>query len=142
LDLPHSLLFGALAGMAAESSVYPLEVIRRRMQTTAAAAAAVSASHAGGGAAAAAVRGANLAAFRQAALEIWSRDRLRGLYSGIIPNTVQVGLSCSIMISHLPCRQLRKPPITYAVLCVQVLPSAALSYWAYDTFKHVLEVDG
>ncbi|EIE27433.1 hypothetical protein COCSUDRAFT_39101 [Coccomyxa subellipsoidea C-169] len=38
LDAAHSLLYGALAGAAAESTVYPLEVIRRRMQQIAAAA--------------------------------------------------------------------------------------------------------
>ena len=87
LDPLHSLLFGALAGAAAESSVYPFEVIRRRMQTMAAAA-AVSTS--GGGGAVTAARVASLVAFRQAATDIWARDRLRGFYSGIVPNTVQV----------------------------------------------------
>ena len=58
------------------------------MQTMAAAA-AVFASSTGGGAATAA-RVASLAAFRQAAADIWARDRLRGFYSGIVPNTVQV----------------------------------------------------
>ena len=87
LDPLHSLLFGALAGAAAESSVYPFEVIRRRMQTMAAAA-AVSTSSTGGAVTAAGV--ASLVAFRQAAADIWARDRLRGFYSGIVPNTVQV----------------------------------------------------
>lgn len=114
LDLLHSLLFGALAGVAAESSVYPLEVIRRRMQTMAAAA-AVSASSGGG--AVTAARVANLAAFRQAALDIWSKDRLRGLYSGIIPNTVQVGCWLQLALSAGSCACMRAQAHAMCSMC-------------------------
>lgn len=51
-----------------------MEVVRRRMQTLAAEGMSQ--------------RGVMVA--RQAILDIWARERLRGFYAGMLPNTVQV----------------------------------------------------
>ena len=56
--------------------VFPLEVVRRRMQTLA----AEGMSQKG------------VLVARQAVLDIWGRERLRGFYAGMLPNTVQVSL--------------------------------------------------
>ena len=55
--------------------VFPLEVVRRRMQTLAAAGLS---------------RGSSMAAVRQAIMDIWAKERLRGFYAGMLPNTIQV----------------------------------------------------
>lgn len=107
LDAAHSLMYGALAGAAAESTVYPLEVIRRRMQQSAAAAVA---SANGAPIPRAAANQASLKAFTHAAREIWVKEGLSGFFAGIAPNTIQV------------------------------LPSAALGYFAFETFKSLLRV--
>ena len=57
--------------------MFPLEVVRRRMQTLAAEGLSQ--------------RGVMVA--RQAVLDIWARERLRGFYAGMLPNTVQVSTS-------------------------------------------------
>ena len=59
------------------AQVFPLEVVRRRMQTLAAEGLSQ--------------RGVMVA--RQAVLDIWARERLRGFYAGMLPNTVQVSTS-------------------------------------------------
>jgi solute carrier family 25 phosphate transporter 23/24/25/41 len=124
LPVAATLLYGAAAGAASELIVYPLEVVRRRMQLqqAAAAAAAGAAAVAGAGAAAAAgpplraVAGAAAGAGGAAAvarvvaacLEIARQRGLRGLYSGLAPNLLQV------------------------------LPSSALSYYTFETAKVAL----
>ena len=62
--------------------VFPLEVVRRRMQMLAAG----SASQRG------------VMGVRQAVLDIWARERLRGFYAGMLPNAVQVRLSGSLLL--------------------------------------------
>ena len=61
--------------------VFPLEVVRRRMQTMA----ADSLS-----------RKAGMVVLRQAVMDIWARERLRGFYAGMLPNTVQARPSPSL----------------------------------------------
>ena len=183
------LLYGALAGAAAETAIYPLEIVRRRLQLQSMAAAhgtchsmqptifrvccldtyilshqllpgswkaqkfggwnggcqstmrsvvdlksytnqqrpvpepnmmchiratAALADAAGGssaGAALQAVRGLNSwRALSTTAVAIFQQEGVRGFYTGLLPNTLQV------------------------------LPNAALSYFAYETFKTLLEV--
>jgi uncharacterized integral membrane protein len=120
-ELPalYTLLYGAIAGAASEAIVYPLEVLRRQMQLQgmagAAAAVASRASHGGRlatmGAGAAQLR-PNVALGRVAAAfwAIWAAEGPRGFYSGIVPNMLQV------------------------------LPSAALSYYTYEAVKKMLDV--
>ncbi|KAK9813188.1 hypothetical protein WJX72_010359 [[Myrmecia] bisecta] len=113
LGAARMLLYGALAGAAAESALYPMEVIRRRMQLHSLHAAAGNAPRlaAQAGAKAAARSSAvGLVSFMAAAREILQEAGLRGFYAGLIPNTLQV------------------------------LPNAALSYFAYETFKQMLQV--
>ena len=59
--------------------VFPLEVVRRRMQTLAAEGMSQ--------------KGVMVA--RQAVLDIWGRERLRGFYAGMLPNTIQVSAPSS-----------------------------------------------
>lgn len=129
LELPvlYTLLYGAVAGAASESILYPLEVIRRKMQlqsmvagaTTAAnsvvrqhglkaAAGALTPATAGtlGGAAPAAA----FARIAAACTAIMQADGVAGFYAGLLPNMLQV------------------------------LPSAALSYGTYESVKHLLGV--
>lgn len=65
--------------------MFPLEVVRRRMQTLAAAGMSQ--------------RGVMVA--RQAVLDIWAKERLRGFYAGMLPNTVQVRLPASALRAAL-----------------------------------------
>ena len=138
LPAAFTLLYGAVAGAAAEVCVYPLEVLRRRMQLQCApGAAGAGAAGAGGGAAAAAVLrhhaapaaaawggagGAGAAAAAEwsarsaaawariagAAAAIWREGGAAGFYAGLRPSLLQV------------------------------LPSAALSYWVYEAVKRAL----
>mgnify|MGYP001807710633 CR=1 FL=1 len=133
VELPvlYSLLYGALAGAAAETFLYPLEVIRRKMQLQSmAAGAAVAAAAAptmlrqhglkaasgallptGAGAGsfgAAGVPGTAAGRIAAACSAIVRADGVAGFYAGLLPNMLQV------------------------------LPSAALSYGTYDTVKHML----
>ncbi|KAI8469853.1 MAG: mitochondrial carrier domain-containing protein [Monoraphidium minutum] len=86
-ELPagFTLLYGALAGVASEVCIYPLEVLRRRMQL-----------HAAWG------------RIALAAGAIWREGGAGGFYAGLRPSLLQV------------------------------LPSAALSYWVYESVKHAL----
>ncbi|EFJ51829.1 hypothetical protein VOLCADRAFT_103320 [Volvox carteri f. nagariensis] len=154
LDPLYTLLYGAMAGAASELIVYPLEVIRRKMQLQSMALANMrqvggmhphhhhhhhfgatgGASGASGGrlaaaahhhhhklpynlgaqkmiatlSAAAVAKSPGLARVLAAVMAILSTDGPRGFYSGLLPNMLQV------------------------------LPSAALSYYTYDTLKTVL----
>ncbi|GLI70393.1 hypothetical protein VaNZ11_015175, partial [Volvox africanus] len=160
LDPMYTLLYGAMAGAASELIVYPLEVIRRKMQlqsmalanmrhigslhphhhhgplfgASSGAASSAAAAAAGGRLAAAAhhhqhhmlpyhlgaqkmiatlsaaavANSPGLARVAAAVTAILSMDGPRGFYSGLLPNMLQV------------------------------LPSAALSYYTYDTLKTVL----
>eukprot|EP00884_Botryococcus_braunii_P013367 jgi/Botrbrau1/22030/Bobra.0024s0044.2 len=114
LDATHTMLFGAIAGAASEAVVYPMEVIRRRMQVD-------SALRAGaGGSDAVTKRLADLArfgakdsgvkGFQRAVAKIIKDKGIRGLYAGVGPSVLQV------------------------------LPNAALSYYAYEWFKALLDV--
>ena len=94
--------------------MYPMEVVRRRMQVASmqfAAATAAAAGGAGGAGAcsssssAAAAALANATTFRGAAASLLRERGLAGLYAGVGPTMLQV------------------------------LPSAALSYYAYEVFK-------
>jgi hypothetical protein len=128
LEAQWTLLYGALAGMASEIVLYPLEVVRRRIQVQSmvmAAAKASSMKHTAGiiAVAAAAAGGikntvpgtsASAGAFglRRVALtcqEIWKAEGPAGFYAGMAPNLIQV------------------------------LPSSALSYYTYDRFKMLLQ---
>lgn len=112
-----TLLYGATAGAAAEVIVYPLEVVRRRMQLQSMAAAATPRAmqglHAG------LQRSVGVAVLQPTA--VWQRvaaacmcivqtDGLRGFYMGMVPNMLQV------------------------------LPSAALSFYVYDSLKNVMQI--
>lgn len=128
VDLPgqYVLLYGAAAGAMSEMIVYPLEVIRRRMQLQSMAYAAAlagsrSTSRMAGGHAAGAASSATSALlvsggyapdgwsrFSAACVSIVRADGFRGFYAGLLPNMLQV------------------------------LPSAALSYWTYETVKKLL----
>ncbi|GIM11871.1 hypothetical protein Vretimale_15341 [Volvox reticuliferus] len=164
LDPVYTLLYGAMAGAASELIVYPLEVIRRKMQLqsmalanmrhtgglhplshphhhhgplfgAAGGPASTGAAAAAGGrlaaaahhhhyhmlpyhlgaqkmiatlSAAAVANSPGLARVAAAVTAILSTDGPRGFYSGLLPNMLQV------------------------------LPSAALSYYTYDTLKTVL----
>jgi len=124
LEPMYTLLYGAIAGMASEVIVYPLEVVRRRMQLQCMSLAAARASvHRGAAAAAAASTTAATAAAVTAAAGTsgWARvvstvvavakaEGFKGFYAGMGPNVLQV------------------------------LPSAALSYYTYDTMKQVLGI--
>jgi len=65
------------------AQVFPLEVVRRRMQTLAAE--GISQKGAMG--------------IRQAVLDIWAKEKLRGFYAGMLPNTIQV--QCSSLPSYV-----------------------------------------
>jgi solute carrier family 25 phosphate transporter 23/24/25/41 len=110
----QTLAFGAIAGCAAELSIYPAEIVRRRMQlaSMARARALAAAAAAGGEALAAATAAATPAlTFRGAAAALLRERGVKGMYAGLGPNMLQV------------------------------LPSAALSYWAYEVFKGLLSVE-
>jgi len=121
----YTLLYGALAGACSELLVYPLEVLRRRLQVQSMMASSTHHPTLGGraAAAAAAAHAANKASglqhMQQAGskggvrvmhtlLTIIKAEGLQGLYAGMGPNILQV------------------------------LPSAALSYFTYDTVKQLL----
>lgn len=84
----YTLLYGAIAGGAAESVVYPLIVVQRRMQL-----ATMQAAHAAGreGGAALAQKG-GLSALRSAAVTLYRTHGVGGFYIGYLPNILQVRL--------------------------------------------------
>ena len=103
-----TLACGAAAGAAAELAMYPMEVVRRRMQVAAMQLAAAGGASSASSAAAAAGGAAALAGattFRGAARSLLRERGVAGLYAGVGPTMLQV------------------------------LPSAALSYYAYEVFK-------
>eukprot|EP00892_Ulva_mutabilis_P001214 jgi/Ulvmu1/11093/UM070_0008.1 len=110
LGTAATLLYGALAGLCAETVTYPLEVIRRKMQLERVLAAREIAANP----AAAALAYAGRASFRRrlaVAVHMSTKEfGLRGLYAGIAPNALQV------------------------------LPSAALGYYVYEVMRVVLDV--
>jgi hypothetical protein len=137
LPVLYTLLYGAIAGAAAEAFLYPLEVIRRKMQLqsmaagtaylagnahgapnvlrqhglkAASGALAPAGAGAGGAFGAAGVPGAAMSRIAAACSAIITADGMRGFYAGLMPNMLQV------------------------------LPSAALSYGTYETMKQVLGV--
>ncbi|KAF6259403.1 mitochondrial carrier domain-containing protein [Scenedesmus sp. NREL 46B-D3] len=137
LPVLYTLLYGAVAGAAAEAFLYPLEVIRRKMQLQSMAAGAAhlagnaqsapnllrqhglkaasgalapAGTGAGGAFGAAGVSGTAVCRISAACAAIIKADGMRGFYAGIMPNMLQV------------------------------LPSAALSYGTYEAMKQVLGV--
>jgi hypothetical protein len=124
-ELPalYTLLYGAVAGAASEAIVYPLEVLRRQMQLQgmagAAAVAASKAQQAAHGSRLATLGAAGPSSLQPNAVlgrvaaafwAIWAAEGPKGFYSGIVPNMLQV------------------------------LPSAALSYYTYEGVKKMLDV--
>lgn len=120
LPATYTLLYGAMAGACAELIVYPLEVVRRKMQlqsmaaaaaaaqAAAASAAAPCAAAAAGGGPAAAGSPAAMGRIMAACAAIVKEQGAKGFYSGLAPNMLQV------------------------------LPSAALSYYTYEKVKQLL----
>ena len=123
LEPQWTLLYGALAGVASELIVYPLEVVRRRIQiqsmtmATARGAMRHPTTIAAGAVAAVALGGGPIAAssgLKRIALtckDIWKAEGAGGFYSGMAPNLAQV------------------------------LPSSALSYYTFDKLKQVLHAE-
>lgn len=149
LELPvmYTLLYGALAGAAAETFLYPLEVIRRKMQLQSMAAAATAMGAAPGGPAAAA------AAAAAAVPNVLRQHGLKAAAGALVPAgpgaggvfgaagvpgaaaMARIAAACSAII--------RTDGVGgfYAGLLpnmLQVLPSAALSYGTYESVKHLL----
>jgi hypothetical protein len=142
LELPvlYSLLYGALAGAAAETFLYPLEVIRRKMQLQSMAAGAAVLSSPGNAAAAAAAApnllrqhglkaasgalvpsGAGVGSFGAAGVPGTAVGRIAAACSAIIRADGFAGFYAGLLPNML-----------------QVLPSAALSYGTYESVKQVL----
>lgn len=121
-ELPSTamLMYGAIAGACSEMVVYPLEVVRRKMQLQSMASASVAAGaealQAGAShvlvlrdaKAAGAARRVIGSRLVSACRAIVQADGMKGFYMGLKPNMLQV------------------------------LPSAALSYWTYDTMRSIL----
>jgi solute carrier family 25 phosphate transporter 23/24/25/41 len=125
MDPRFNLLYGGLAGIAAETSVYPLEVIRRRLQIIALAArnkgvldsiylkemmAAMSMQTSKGGLQLRYSLG-SLRGMNTLLRCIINREGMRGFYWGVLPTACQV------------------------------LPSAAISYYIFEECKKRLKVD-
>jgi hypothetical protein len=144
VELPvlYSLLYGALAGAAAETFLYPLEVIRRKMQlqSMAAAGAAVLSSPGNAAAAAAAAApsmlrqhglkaasgalvptGAGMGSFGAAGVPGTAVGRIAAACSAIVRADGFAGFYAGLLPNML-----------------QVLPSAALSYGTYESVKQML----
>lgn len=90
-----TLLYGAMAGVAAEFTVYPLEVVRRRLQLQSIHGLSVRNS-------------SGLVNMGRMFLQVMEAEGLRGLYSGVVPTAIQV------------------------------MPSAALSYFTYEAMKYAI----
>lgn len=111
-ELPgaYTMLYGSLAGAASEMIVYPLEVVRRNMQVQSMIAATASRA-AGSRVASSMLASPSTGAWGRvlaSCAAIVQADGARGFYAGVVPNMLQV------------------------------LPSAALSYWTYETVKSAL----
>ena len=91
----YTLLYGAMAGVAAEFTVYPLEVIRRRLQLQSIH--GLSSSQSSG-----------LVNMGRMFVQVVQAEGLIGLYSGVMPTAIQV------------------------------MPSAALSYFTYEAMKYAI----
>jgi len=88
MDPRFNLLYGGLAGICAETSVYPLEVLRRRLQLIQA---ATRSGHFGS------VRAfGNLSSMSKLLEIILKRDGFKGLYAGVLPTICQVLPSAAI----------------------------------------------
>mmetsp|Transcript_14880 Transcript_14880/g.44931 ORF Transcript_14880/g.44931 Transcript_14880/m.44931 type:complete len:473 (+) Transcript_14880:269-1687(+) len=120
LGTAFTLLYGGLAGVAAETAVYPLQVVQRNLQLHTASEAGKSAVTALS--ATQALRLAKMPGlaqplvrsvfrFRAALSAVYVSQGLAGFYAGLLPNVMQV------------------------------LPNAALSYYAYEAFKRVLDAE-
>ena len=111
MDPRFNLLYGGLAGIAAETSVYPLEVIRRRLQliqlgllrTSATGAAEAPLREMVRAVGERAVRGVgkvqtfgNISSVRRLLAFILAKEGAKGLYVGILPTACQVLPSCAI----------------------------------------------
>lgn len=141
LPVLYSLLYGALAGAAAETFLYPLEVIRRKMQLQSMAAGAAVLASPGNAAAAAAAAAPNL--LRQHGLKaasgalVPSGAGMGSFGPAGVPGTAvgRIAAACSAIV--------RADGVAgfYAGLLpnmLQVLPSAALSYGTYESVKQML----
>ncbi|CAI7902120.1 unnamed protein product [Closterium sp. NIES-53] len=132
----RTLLYGAIAGVVSEFATYPLEVVRRQMQMSG-------------------IEGSVAVAGRQAGAmrvlkEVAQRGGFSALYAGMVPGLLQA-FSDSLFplpfppnisqhsLSFLNNLYPSFPLVTFPSL--QVLPSAALSYWVYDFLKLHLKVD-
>lgn len=71
------LLFGAISGAASEASTYPLDLVRRRLQIRTGIAPATD----------------SLARMLSIAQQIVAREGPRGLYAGLAPSVLQVGIA-------------------------------------------------
>ncbi|GLC45939.1 hypothetical protein PLESTF_000714600 [Pleodorina starrii] len=162
LDPVYTLLYGAMAGAASELIVYPLEVIRRKMQLQSMALASMRQLGGGGGmhphhhhpnlfgpagpasaSAAAAAAGGRLAAaahhhHHMLPYHLGAQRLMATLSAAAVANSpglARVAAAVSAILS------IDGPRGFYSGLLpnmLQVLPSAALSYYTYDTLKTVL----
>jgi hypothetical protein len=146
LEIPvlYTLLYGALAGAAAETFLYPLEVIRRKMQLQSMAAGA-SAMQAASAAAAAGGGAAGAAAAAAAAPNVLRQHGLKAAAGALVPVGAAAGLQVGALgrIAVACSAIVRADGVGgfYAGLLpnmLQVLPSAALSYGTFEGVKHML----
>jgi hypothetical protein len=143
VELPvlYSLLYGALAGAAAETFLYPLEVIRRKMQLQSMPAGAAVLSSPGNAAAAAAA----------AAPSILRQHGLKAASGALVPTGAGMG---SFGAAGVPGTAVGRIAAACSAIVradgfagfytgllpnmLQVLPSAALSYGTYESVKQML----
>jgi len=139
LPVMYTLMYGALAGAAAETFLYPLEVIRRKMQLQSMAAGAAVLASPGNAAAAAAP---NL--LRQHGLKAASGALVpTGAGMGGFGAAGVPGAAAMARIAAACSAIMRADGFAgfYAGLLpnmLQVLPSAALSYGTYESVKQML----
>ena len=119
MDPRFNLVYGGLAGIAAETSVYPLEVLRRRTQLV----------H---------------SALRNGALDIYMKDMMRALTLRQEKQLGQLGgfKSMTTLLRCIITREGLKGFYwgIFPTAC-QVLPSAAISYYIFEECKKRLKVD-
>lgn len=146
VELPvlYSLLYGALAGAAAETFLYPLEVIRRKMQLQSMAAGAAVFASTGNNAASAAAQAAAPNILRQHGLKAASGALVpSGAGMGTFGAAGVPGAAAMARIAAACSAIVRVDGVAgfYAGLLpnmLQVLPSAALSYGTYESVKQML----